>query len=51
MYIIIFISWIIFICIGFFIGKYFYKKYKTKKRANELDDNYEYLSGNNINEN
>ena len=53
LYIIIFISWIIFICIGFFIGKYFYKKYKTKKRANELDDNYEYLSGNNnnINEN
>ena len=51
LYIIIFISWIVFICIGFFIGKYFYKKYKTKKRANELDDNYEYLSGNNINEN
>lgn len=49
LYIIIFISWIIFIFIGFFIGKYFYKKYKTKKRANELDDNYEYLSGNNIN--
>ena len=51
LYIIIFISWIIFICIGFFIGKYFYKKYKNKKRANELDDNYEYLSKNNINEN
>ena len=51
LYIIIFISWIVFICVGFFIGKYFYKKYKTKKRANELDDNYEYLSGNNINEN
>ena len=48
-YLIIFLSWVVFICIGFFIGKYFYKKYKNKKRANELDDNYEYITEKNIN--
>ena len=48
-YVVIALSWIIFIVIGFFIGKYFYKKYKAKKRANELDDNYEYISEQNIN--
>ena len=48
-HLIIFLSWVVFICIGFFIGKYFYKKYKNKKRANELDDNYEYITEKNIN--
>lgn len=37
-------SWIIFIVLGIFIGKYIYKKFNKKQRANELDDKYEYIS-------
>ena len=42
---IIIVSIILFIGLGFIIGNYI-KKYKKKKRANELDDDYEYISGN-----
>ena len=41
---IIVLSSILFIGIGYIIGKTIYKKYKKKKRANELDDDYEYTS-------
>ena len=48
--ILIVISWIVFIALGFLLGKYLYKKYNKKKRANELDDdNYEYITDKNIN--
>ena len=47
--ILIILSWIIFIVIGIIIGKFLYKKWDKKKRANELDDNYEYISEKNIN--
>ena len=50
--ILIIISWIIFIIIGFLLGKFLCKKYHEKKRANELDDdNYEYISDENNNNN
>ena len=47
-YVIIFIiiSWIIFIFLGFLLGKYLCTKYNSKKRANELEDHYEYVSEN-----
>ena len=45
----IIISWILFIIIGIILGKFLYKKYDKKKRANELEDNYEYISNKNIN--
>ena len=45
----ILLSWIIFIIFGIIIGKIIYKKCDKKKRANELDDNYEYISEKNIN--
>jgi len=41
---IIILSSILFIGIGFIVGKTIYKKYKKKKRANELDDDYDYTS-------
>ena len=48
--ILIVISWVVFIALGFLLGKYLYKKYNKKKRANELDDdNYEYITDKNIN--
>ena len=47
--ILITLSWILFIGLGFLIGRYIYKKYDKKKRANELDDHYEYISEKNIN--
>ena len=43
------LSLIIFIVNGIILGKYFYKKNNKKKRANELDDNYEYIYEENIN--
>ncbi len=42
---IIILSFILLIGLSFIIGNYI-KKYKKKKRANELDDDYEYISGN-----
>ena len=49
--ILIIVSWIIFIGLGLLLGKFLFNKYKKKKRANELDDNYEYIfdNKNNIN--
>ena len=46
--IILCLSFVLFLCIGFIIG---YNKYKNKKkkRANELDDEYEYIADNNNN--
>jgi len=44
--ILIIISWIIFIGLGILLGKFLFKKYNKKQRANELDDNYEYISDN-----
>ena len=41
---IIVLSSILFIGIGYIVGKTIYKKYKKKKRANELDDDYDYTS-------
>ena len=41
---IIILSSILFIGIGYIVGKNIYKKYKKKKRANELDDDYDYTS-------
>jgi hypothetical protein len=41
---IIVLSSILFIGVGFIVGKTIYKKYKKKKRANELDDDYDYVS-------
>ena len=48
-FLIIILSSILFIVLGFMIGRYIYKEYKKKKRANELDDDYEYISDKNIN--
>ena len=45
--ILIIISWIIFIGFGVLFGKYIYKKYNKKKRANELNEDYEYIQENN----
>ena len=39
---IIVISGIVFIVIGIIIGKIIFKKIDKKRRANELDDNYDY---------
>ena len=39
---IIVISGIVFIVIGIIIGKIIFKKMDKKRRANELDDNYDY---------
>lgn len=47
--ILIIISWIIFIILGYLLGKYLCTKYISKKRANELEDEYEYVSENNDN--
>ena len=44
--ILIIISSIILIILGFLLGKFIYKNYNKKRRANELDDNYEYISEN-----
>ena len=44
--ILIIVSWIIFIGFGLLLGKFLFNKYNKKKRANELDDNYEYISDN-----
>ena len=44
--ILIIVSWIIFIGLGLLLGKFLFNKYNKKKRANELDDNYEYISDN-----
>ena len=43
---IIFCCFIVFIGIGLIIGSFIYKDYKNKKkkRANELDDDYEYVA-------
>lgn len=48
--IIIFLLIIIFVFLGFYIGKLIYNKVR-KKRINELDDNYEYDSEDNLNNN
>jgi hypothetical protein len=42
--VLIVLSWIVFILLGFLLGRYLCKKYKEKKRANELDDDYEYIN-------
>ena len=48
--IIICLSVILFIGIGFIIGYLIYSKNKNKKRANELEDEYDYIVDKNINE-
>ena len=42
---------VVFIVIGIIIGLFIFKKLNKKKRANELDDKYEYAIGENENEN
>ena len=48
--IIIIILGIICISLGIYLGKIIYFKSGEKKRFNELDDNFEYVSKENINE-
>ena len=47
--ILVIISWIIFIGVGIILGTFIYKKCYKKKRANELNDDYEYISESNNN--
>ena len=47
--ILVIISWIIFIGVGIILGTFIYKKCYKKKRANELNDDYEYVSESNNN--
>ena len=35
---------IVFLLIGILAGKFIFKKMKDKRRANELDENYDYIA-------
>ena len=51
MWIFIVISWIVFIGLGILFGIFIYKKFSKKKRANELNDDYDYIQENDDKEN